>query len=48
MTFTRFQEDVPWPHARDWTPPPRGALGYAWVDIAELRAHGFTPKPWDR
>jgi hypothetical protein len=35
-------------HIRDWAPPPRGALGYGWVDIAELRAHGITPQPWDR
>ncbi|HEV7559247.1 MAG TPA: hypothetical protein VGO00_27420, partial [Kofleriaceae bacterium] len=35
-------------HANDWLPPPKGALGYGWVDIAELRAHGITPQPWDR
>jgi len=31
-------------HARDSARPPRGALGYGWVDIAELRAHGITPQ----
>jgi hypothetical protein len=35
-------------HATDWLPPPRGALGYGWVDIAKLRTQGITPQPWDR